>query len=64
MFLIDDYDDSRQHMTMYLESGSVETPSHGRGKRASRPNTKYLESDEDVDIERVLTYLMLCMLLF
>ena len=37
-------------MTTYLETGSTQTPSRGRGKRTSKRTERYLDiSDEDHD---------------
>ena len=38
-------------MVRYIETGSVKTPSHGRGKRTTRPNGRYAISDEEEDSE-------------
>ena len=45
MFL-DDYEMIRQHMKRYIETGSTNTPCHGRGQRNSRKNSRFDESEE------------------
>lgn len=34
-------------MKQYVETGSVNTPCHGRGQRTSKKNARYLDSDDD-----------------
>ena len=50
---LDDYESIRQHMTRYIETGSIATPSHGRGQRTSQKTSRYDDSDEESERERV-----------
>jgi hypothetical protein len=50
-WFIDDYETIRLHMVRYIETGSVKTPSHGRGKRNTKPNVRYAVSDGEKDDE-------------
>ncbi|CAB3984064.1 Hypothetical predicted protein [Paramuricea clavata] len=48
----DDYESIRQHMTRYIETGSIATPSHGRGQRTSQKTSRYDDSNEESEQER------------
>mgnify|MGYP002803617969 CR=1 FL=1 len=52
MFL-DDYEMIRQHMKRYIETGSTNTPCHGRGQRNSRKNSRFDESEEEAEFENL-----------
>jgi hypothetical protein len=54
---LDDYESVRQHMKRYIETGSTATPSHGRGQRTSQKTTRYDESGEESEEERVNFYM-------
>lgn len=47
----DDYESIRQHMKQYIETGSTTTPSHGRGQRTSRKNTRFDEFEDEPEFE-------------
>lgn len=51
MIVLDDYEVIREYAKRYSETGSTDTPSHGRGKRVSRKNTKYQSDSEEVSEE-------------
>ena len=60
MVFTDDYETICTQRTRYCESGSIETPSHGRGKRALIPNGRYISSEDEnkeplhqVNVEKV-----------
>ena len=39
--MLDEYESIRKFTKSYVETGSTLTPHHGRGKRVSRPNSRY-----------------------
>ena len=54
-FLTDDYETIRLRMVQYCETGSLKTPNHGRGKRGLRPNCKYASSEDEEELNELVT---------
>ena len=44
-------------MNQYIETGTTNTPNHGRGQRTSKKNGRYLESDEEHEPYKVIKLL-------
>ncbi len=53
-FLTDDYEAIRLRMVQFCETGSLETPNHGRGKRGLRRNCKYASSGDEEEPKELL----------
>ena len=49
----DDYETIRQHMKRHIETGSTNTPCHGRGQRTSRKNSRFDEFEEEPEFENL-----------
>ena len=48
--LTDHYDVIRKLMTTYLDTGSTQTPLRGRGRRETKSNDRYHDTDEDDEL--------------
>ena len=50
----DEYDSIRRLMTTYLNTGTAQTPSRGRGQRKGKRNERYFDTeDEEEKVEAV-----------
>ena len=47
----DDCESIRRHMKTYIETGSTTTPSHGRGQRTSKKNSRFDEFEEEPEFD-------------
>ena len=49
---VDEYDDIRQYMRQYVETGKAITPTaeRGRGLRVPKPNSRYEPEDRDEEL--------------
>lgn len=47
----DEYDSIRRLMTTYLNTGTTHTLSRGRGQRKAKRNERYLDTEDEEEVE-------------